>query len=176
MQAVSNDNFGPLVAYLVPGGVALAAIRPYSPTLDVWFSASPSNAPTLGAFLYLTVAAIAAGMTVSAIRWAVIDRLHALTGLKPPSLDFSRLQENLQAIVLLIEIHYRHYQFYANMFVATGFWFLMRRAQVGTQFAPIDFAALAAECVFFATARDTLRKYYTRTDQVLNVRQIRSIG
>lgn len=176
MQAVSNDNFGPLIAYLVPGVTVLVALRPYSPALDAWFVASTKGAPSVGAFLYLTVAAIAAGMTVSALCWAIIDSLHARTGLPPPLLTFSRLQENIQAITLLIEIHYRHYQFYANMFVATGIWFLVYRWEQGARFGLLDVAAMGAELIFFLTSRDTLRKYYTRSKQVLDAKQLVSLG
>jgi hypothetical protein len=66
----------------------------------------------------LTIAALAVGMTISALRWVVVDSLHAYTGLPPPRLNFSRLGQNVAAFELLINIHYRHYQFYANMFVA----------------------------------------------------------
>ena len=55
-------------------------------------------------------------MTVSAVRWALIDTLHSLTGLPLPPLDFSRLGKNVEAFGLLIEIHYRHYLFYSNNF------------------------------------------------------------
>ncbi len=113
VQSVTNDNFGPLIAYLVPGAVALAGFSPFSATLGAWFASAPADAPSIGGFLYLTVASLAAGMTVSAVRWAVIDTLHARTGLPPPKLDFSLLGGNVEAFVLLIEIHYRHYQFYA---------------------------------------------------------------
>ena len=67
---------------------------------------TPTEAPTIGGFLYLTVASLAAGMTVSAIQWAVVDTLHSLTGLPLPPLDFSRLGKNVAAYGLLIEIHY----------------------------------------------------------------------
>ena len=120
MQAVSKYNFGPLIAYLVPGATVLVGMSHFSPTLQSWFASTPLDSPTIGGFLYLSVAAIAAGMTVSALRWAFVDTIHTWSGLRTPSLDFSRLGENVDAFVLLIEIHYRHYQFYANMLVATA--------------------------------------------------------
>lgn len=169
MQSVSNDNFGPLVAYLVPGATVLLGLRPYFPVLQHWFAAVPPDAPTLGGFLYLTVASLAAGMTVSAVRWAVIDTIHAATGLQPPVLDFSRLHGNVDGLALLIDIHYRHFQFYANMQVATVIAYLCHRAYygfAGTN-AWFDAGVLAIEVVFFLASRDTLRKYYTRSQQLL---------
>jgi hypothetical protein len=122
-RLVTNANFGPLIAYLVPGATVLLGFSQFSPTLRGWFGAGSLESPTIGGFLYLTTASIAVGMTVSALRWALVDTIHSCTGLPLPKLDFSRLGQNVDAYALLIEIHYRHYLFYlfyANMFVATG--------------------------------------------------------
>jgi len=70
---LSNDNFGPLIAYLVPGTIVLLGLSQFSPAVRVWFAATPADAPTVGGFLYLTLASLAAGMTVSALRWALVD-------------------------------------------------------------------------------------------------------
>ena len=65
MQSVSNANFGPLIAYLVPGATVLVGAGQFVPTLHVWLVAMPADPPTIGGFLYLTIASLAAGMTVS---------------------------------------------------------------------------------------------------------------
>lgn len=169
MQAVSNDNFGPLIAYLVPGATVLLGFSPFSVTLNSWFATTPADVPTIGGFLYLTVSSIAAGMTVSALRWAIIDTIHRCTGLPAPSLEFSRLGANVTAFGLLIEIHYRHYQFYSNMFVATAITYACYRVDVGSiwPLSHIDIGFVIVEIVFFATSRDTLGKYYARSEQLL---------
>src|SRR5258706_433321 len=118
MLGVSNDNFGPLVAYLVPGATVLLGASQFSPTLRTWFAATPADAPTIGGFLYLTLASLAVGMTVSAVRWATVDQFHVRTGAPIPRLDFSTLGRNVEAFNLLIRIHYEHYMFYSNEFVA----------------------------------------------------------
>jgi hypothetical protein len=113
MHSVSNANFGPLIAYLVPGATVLLGASLFSPTLSTLLATTPKEAPTIGGFLYLTLASLAVGMTVSAVRWAVVDTAHARTGLAAPVLNFSLLGKNVEAYCLLIEIHYRHYQFYS---------------------------------------------------------------
>src|SRR4051812_28341633 len=80
MQTVTNDSFGPLIAYLVPGATVLLGLSQFSPTLQSWFAAAPAETPTIGGFLYLTVASLTAGMTVNAVRWATIDNLHRIGG------------------------------------------------------------------------------------------------
>lgn len=173
MPSVTRDNFGPLIAYLVPGATALAGISQLSPVVRSWWAAAPSDTPTIGGFLYLTVASLAVGMTVTAIRWALIDLVHSLTGLKMPALDFSKLGANVQAFNLLIEIHYRHYQYYANMFIAVLIAYVCYRTKIGghSPLGWIDAGFVALEAIFFVTSRDTLRKYYFRSGQLLSGRR-----
>lgn len=99
----------------------------------------------------------------------VVDRVHARTGLVAPTLNFAHLPGRVAEFQLLIEIHYRHYQFYANMLVAVALAYLGHRLTVG--FARpgwLDLATVLVEPVFFLTSRDTLAKYYTRTAQLLS--------
>lgn len=169
MQSVSNANLGPLIAYLVPGATVLAGASQFSPAVRVWFAVTPADAPTIGGFLYLTVASLAVGMTVNAVRWALIDRLHGWTGLAMPPMDFSKLGPNVEAFSLLIRIHYEHYQYFANMFVATAVAYACYRVKLGGLF-PFgwpDLGFVLVEVVFFITSRDTLRKYYHRSRQLL---------
>ena len=166
---MNRDTFGPLIAYLVPGATVLFGFSQFSSTLWTWFAVTPADAPTIGGFLYLTVASLAAGMTVSAFRWAVVDTLHSLTGLPLPLLDFSRLGRNVAAYGLLIEIHYVHYQFFAKEAVSMAIAFLCYRVKLGglLQLGWPDLAFVALEAVFLTTLRDTLKKYYTRSRQLL---------
>jgi len=169
MQNVTNANFGPLIAYLVPGATALWGLSRFSPAMAAWFAATPDNAPTISGFLYLTVASLAVGMTITAIRWAIVDQLHVLTGLRPPDLNFANLSRNVEAFSLLIEIHYRHYQYYSNMLIATAITWICHRIELGVlwHIDLIDVGFVALEAIFFMTSRDTLGKYYQRTKQLL---------
>ncbi len=171
MQSVSNDNFGPLIAYLVPGATALWGVSEFAPALRSWFAIVPMQTPTIGGFLYLTVASIASGMVVSAVRWAVVDTLHRVTGLPLPALGFSKLGRNVEAFNLLIEIHYKHFQFYANEFVALAVAYASYRIKQGTIW-PLDWldgGFLATEAILMLASRDTLRKYDLRSQQLLSV-------
>lgn len=158
-----------MVAYLVPGATVLVGLSPFSETLQIWFAAGEANAPSLGGFLYLTVAALAAGMIVNAVRWAIVDTLHARTGLFAPQLDFIRLGENVEAYKLLIAIHYQHYQFHANMGIASIVAYASYRARLGNPWSVgwPDSAFVFLELIFWAASRDTLRKYYRRGGQLL---------
>jgi hypothetical protein len=108
-------------------------------------------------------------MSVSAVRWAVVDTVHAYTGLPLPPLDFSRLGKNVDAFGLLSEIHYRHYQFYSNTLVALGIAYACYRVKLGGWWPLgwLDLAFVVLELIFFVASRDTLSKYYTRSRQLL---------
>ena len=45
MESVTNANFGPLIAYLVPGATVLAGFSQFSPVLRSWFGAAAGRRP-----------------------------------------------------------------------------------------------------------------------------------
>ncbi|MBI1827330.1 MAG: hypothetical protein HY287_04015 [Planctomycetes bacterium] len=176
MGDLSARNFGLLIAYWIPGFIALAGVGMLSPPVAAWLSAEPG--PSLGGFLYSTMASLAAGMTVSALRWAMIDTFHHCTGLIRPEWDDSRLTERLPALEYLVETHYRYYQFYGNSFVAMVFAYsAWRFSAVGKAVScglpDVGVAVLAS--VFLAGSRDTLRKYYCRATLLLGQQKGRRV-
>lgn len=177
MTEVSGKNFGLLIAYVLPGFVSLWGVSHFSPMVSGWLASSSSaagSAATVGGFLYVTLASVAAGLTASTVRWAVIDRLHDLTGIKRPSWDDSRLQECLGAFEALVENHYRYYQFYGNMLVAMLFLFAARLIATGHHIAdvnPLDCAILTIGVLYWAGSRDTLRNYYSRAEILLGTKE-----
>ena len=173
MTNVSSNNFGLLIAYLVPGFTALWGASYFSETVRHWLSGSGATAPTIGGFMYVTIASVAAGVTVSTVRWAVIDTIHRWTGLPTPVWDFSRLQENLAAYTVLNEIHYKYYLFHGNLLIALLFVYLARRIHLGFFAAPFgwfDVGFVLLSVILFVGSRDTLRKYYERVTQLLGTK------
>lgn len=173
VRDISPFNFGLVVAYLVPGFVVLWGAGYHSETVRGWLAAAPDTAPTMGDLLYGTLAAIACGMTVSALRWALIDTLHHWTAIRPPRWDFSVLQDNLAAYQTLVEMHYRYYQFYANMLVALVLTYLARRSALGAaadQLGAADVGFFCVCVVLFLASRNALRNYYRRAGALLQPR------
>jgi hypothetical protein len=171
VEGVSTDNFGFLIAYLLPGFVVLWGARPLVPGLDGWFVPPLAQAPTVGGFLYLTVGSTAAGLIVSAVRWAVIDHLYHWTGIPEPRWDFHRLRGHWSAFESLVEDHYRYYQFYANMLVSivlvAGARFLAGQPLPWGGGGIGQGAALLVLVVLALGSRDSLRKYYRRTESLM---------
>jgi hypothetical protein len=151
-----------LISYVLPGFTALQGLPFLSNSTASW-GATASGAPTIASFLSGTVEATAAGLTVSTVRWLLIDTLHHRTGLRPPAWDFARLAEKASAFMLLIEIHYRYYKFYANMVIALLWAYVAGGYTLGWKGA--CYWILAG--LFFLGSRDALRKYYARAGQLL---------
>src|SRR5687768_10950940 len=95
-----NRNFGLVIAYLIPGFVALAGIVPFSPLVRAWLSGPETM--NFGAPLYALLAATAAGMIVSVFRWLIIDGVHSLTGLGAPAFNARALEERPAAFAVLV--------------------------------------------------------------------------
>jgi len=70
---------------------------------------------------------------------------------------------------LLIEIHYRYYQFYANMLVAAAVAYALFRGAHG--FGPylvvLDVGFVMIEAVFFVTSRDNLRLLVDHISEIM---------
>ncbi|MBX7165946.1 MAG: hypothetical protein K1X74_06315 [Pirellulales bacterium] len=170
MDTFNGRNFGILIAYVLPGFVALWGLGQFSPTIAAWIAATQPSSPSVGGFLFVLLASLAVGMTVSAVRWLVVDTLLHRTGLSAPEWDFSRFQANLPAFEALVENHYRYYQFYANGFIAlalTATAWAAAPAGAAERTAWIWVGVLMLEGVLLASARDTLQKYYRKTSRLL---------
>lgn len=170
MGELSQRNFGRLIAYLVPGYIALWGVGALVPGIEPWLLGSVEAGPTIGGFLYLTVGCVAAGMFASAVRWAVVDTVHHATGLERPAWNDALLHERLRAYEWLIENHYRHYQFYGNTLFAVAFTYVCWRVSLPDASAGVgwlDGAVLALSIVLAAGSRTTLARYYRRTESVL---------
>jgi hypothetical protein len=162
-----NRHFGLVIAYLLPGFIALAGVSPFSPTVAQWLRADQTA--SLGAPLYALLAATAAGMTVSCFRWLIIDRIHGMTGLGAPAFNPRALEERPAAFSLLVESHYRYYQFYSNTIIAVIWCYALRRwfAVPSTLSFATDLLVLILSIVLFIGSRDALAKYRSRSNQLL---------
>lgn len=169
MKDVSPGNFGVLIAFVLPGFVVLWGVSYFSATVRLWLSGAGTT-PTIGGFMFGTLASVAAGVTVSTVRWLVIDKIHYWTGIRQPHWNFSRLGQNVDAYNVLNDIHYKFYQFHANGLIALLFVYVARRTHHGIFTAPFgwfDLGFALLSLVLFVGSRDTLHKYHMRVSQLL---------
>lgn len=167
MNHPSRQTFGLLIAFVIPGAVTLWGLSFITEEAS-WLMAHGQQ-PSIGGFLYVTLASVGLGMTVSAIRWLVFDTFHHYTGLRSPDVDFRELRPSVGAYLLLVEFHYRYYQFYANMLVATLFAYPVYRltAPTGQAIGLTDLMVLVVVAVYAIASRDALKKYYERVTELL---------
>jgi hypothetical protein len=162
----SVNDFGLLIAYVLPGFTALWGTTYVWDTFRPWYGLQQPNEPTLGGFLFLGLASVGAGLTVSTLRWLLVDALHHRTGIRPPAWDFAGLASAEGGYRLLLDIHYRYYQFYANALVALLIVLACRLASTQT-LTGLDAALLGCAALFYLGSRDSLAKYYRRGEQLL---------
>lgn len=167
MQVGRSFEFGLLISIVIPGFIALIGFREHYVLIQSWNGQSEPTAPTVGGFLFLTIASVFAGMMVSTIRWAVIDSLHHHTGLKQPRWKFNNLESRENAFAFMIDIHYRYYQFYGNSIVAILLLAIGRWSAVGFSWYEF-FIRIGVFVLLFAGSRDSLWKYYDRVDALLS--------
>jgi hypothetical protein len=168
MKHFFESDFGLVIAYLVPGAVALWGAGYLFEPIRNWFGASAEGSPTIGGFLYVSLGSIGAGLLVSAIRWAIVDKIYHATGIKEPNWNFSRLPGRVHAFEGLVENHYRYYQFYSNLLVALIFLFGAGLPFFNSSAAPgIALGFLGLAIILVLASRDALRKYYSRAAMVL---------
>lgn len=172
MRDPTPQAFGLLIAFIAPGAVVLWGACFLAPSLRTLLLMPADAGATIAGMLFASIGAVSCGVTVSAVRWAVIDRLHAWSGLPPPAWNFARLTSHAQAYELLTEIHYRYYQFYANMAVALPIAGICRLTEFGWRGEGyLWLAGLATEAVLLAGSRDSLARYYHRIQAILGGRR-----
>ena len=166
---MQRENFGSIIAFLIPGFIGLWGMSYVVPEVRPWLSLSSDAASGSGAFQEVfaaTLASLAVGLTISAIRWALIDTLHHRTGVPKPPRDFRGLIGKLAEFEALIENHYRYYQYYANTLIALPGAYILRQVSRG-ECPLLPTLGVLAVCGFlYAGSRDALSKFYRRSEQL----------
>ena len=103
MSTLSNENFGLIIAYLLPGFVALWGVSYFSPTVASWIAASQQGAPDRGRLHVCHFGVPGRRRDGQCRPWAIIDQLHHATGVVPPLWRFVNLEGKLQGYITLIE-------------------------------------------------------------------------
>ena len=167
MRSVTHENLGILIAYVIPGFTALWGIRCFSPVVASWLDTSASSSSTVGAFLFVSLASLGLGVLANLVRGLTIDPLQRRVGVLKGDWKYSLLQTNIAAVEFLVVNQFRYYQFAGNLLVIVPFTAACQ-AICSQQWRLSVVAACAfAELVLWFGARDCLRTYYRRLDEVL---------
>ena len=161
-QEISDTTFGLFIAYLLPGLTAMYGL-PYGIVGPEWQALATNPNLAIPQLALILMTALAVGLTVSTVRWLVVDSFHHRTGVRSRNWDFANLERNVTAFEFLIQIHYRYYKFYSNMVVALVWAYANGGYALGWK--GVVYPALVA--LFFFGSRDSLRKYYDRAGRLL---------
>lgn len=167
MNDLIRQNFGLLIAYVLPGFVVMSGAALLYPPVRLLISPTLGLADGVESTAFVALSTLLAGMFVSALRWLLIDTLHHVTGLKRPAWNDAVLPDKLPAFSFIVEDHYRYYPCNANLAIAFACVYIAWRVQQPPFVLWADEAFLLIEFLFLATSRDNLRKYYARAARLL---------
>jgi hypothetical protein len=174
MKDVTDKNFGMIIAFWLPGVILLWGLTYSYPGISAWLNkTSGSEAATIGGFLYVTLAALAVGMVVSAIRWMIIDvfvfKYIPVIRVERTEFDFGTLtnKEVFAVFQGAVENFYRFYQYYSNTLVsilaAIVVYFFRGKEIIGC----FSWLAIVFTCIaLFLASRDSLKNYYACREQI----------
>ncbi|HEV3457044.1 MAG TPA: hypothetical protein VHG32_10825 [Thermoanaerobaculia bacterium] len=142
-------NFGLVIAYFLPGMVVTYSLRYVSLRIDYLLQRVESGQALLGPGLFLLIAAVVAGLIVSAARMVVFEPILYRTGVGRPNVNYKALAspETLSVYIQVVDNVYRFYQFYGNIFLALLLMALLRYAVAGAAIT----SSLAAVSLFMLT-------------------------
>jgi len=163
-----NLSFSLLVAYVVPGLIGTWAVGlHFEPVGDLLgMGATPMATATV---VPLLIATLGVGVVVNAAAWALVRPVIELTGMRRPSLDYARLEpERLEVFKTFIDAQFRYYQAYANLLVAL-LAAVVAHCAAARPVGPGGRAVLVVVCsILFFAARDSLKRSYVTTAQLLD--------
>jgi hypothetical protein len=179
VKDITEGNFGVIIAFWLPGFILLWTLSYSSNDLALWLKqASCPAAPTIGDFLYGTIASLAAGLIINAVRWVFVDHIlfvcshlnKRLAGLRRPKLDFSRVREKdvLEGFNAAVNNYFRYYQYYSNTLVALTVGYGTYSAYKKNLWLPeITLWYLLISSALLLASGDCLQKFYVSISQIL---------
>jgi len=171
MENSFDKNFGVVIAFLIPGFLLLWGLSFSYSEISNWLanSSAPSD-PTVGGFLYATLASLGLGLLISAVRWLIIDFILSKLDISDEGINYEKLNDanKSAAYMLIVENHYRYYQYYANSLIAILIAFcayLFSDHELPPW--PIWLLVALIVVVLFLGSKDSLDKCYKRAKEIL---------
>lgn len=175
MKDLNEDSFGLLIAFLLPGFILLWGLSFTSPVVANWLTTySAEHAVAVGGFLYSTLASLALGLLISAVRWLIVDQVLQWLGIHGKGLNYGKLNDKdvLAAYQAIVANHYRYYQYYSNSLIAVGGAFAVYvYDQIALKHEAVRWYVYAIFVllliVLFSASYDTLKNMYAKMKPLL---------
>lgn len=122
---ITSTSFGLLIAYLLPGLVALFGLSYWIQELRDLFDAFLTGGSNIGLFLLVALASIATNLQVTLIRWAIFEEwICRRYSLKPEDFKDMSNEGKFSAFRGAVDEHYRYHQFWGCMAIALPILFI----------------------------------------------------
>jgi hypothetical protein len=125
MKDVTSTSFGLVIAFLLPGLMALYALSLFYQPLHSLFATFLQAESNVGLFLLVTLAALATGLQVAIVRALLFQHWLCRKWRLTPD-DFATLAAagRLEAFRATVDEHYRYHQFWGGMVVVMPILFI----------------------------------------------------
>lgn len=130
VKDVTATTFGLVVAYLLPGVVALYALKYWSAPVADAFQTFLTTDANVGLFLFMLLGALILGLVVSPVRWLVYEVVlsigNSMYGKRPTDEEWQRLvlDDRIAAFRATIDETYRYHQFFGGITVTAPLLFI----------------------------------------------------
>jgi hypothetical protein len=168
MVQVEPIDFGILIAFILPGSVAVYGLRYVSPRISALWSILESGQVVIGPLILLALATLAVGLIVSSLRVVLLEPIFHVTGVRQENIDYQKLAnaDQREFFKEMIKNVYRYEQFYGNTLLALLFcsflrYFVGRVSICQTRMDQmVSVAIIGSLITLFVAGRKSLRDVY----------------
>ena len=166
-------DFGLVIAFLLPGFIFIYGLSFSYCEVKAFLEAANLKSTSIGAFFLISLASLAVGLLISAIRWMIVDTVMNLIGIGNKNLKFASLKDKdaLNGYMLIVDNHYRYYQYYANSLISIIAGLVIYVPREGF---PGWGPSLSVAFVLLALALgagDACKKYHDRAAEIVGVKE-----
>lgn len=161
-------NFGPVIAFILPGFVVLWGLSHHFATVASWI-APAGSASSISGFLLAILCALGLGLVINGVRSLTLGKLLPA----PKDINWKGLTANEsthKAMVLVVENCWHYHLFYGNVFfafpAALALYFNSPTPQIDCD-ARILIGMVAVEIVLLCNARQNGKDYYRILKSIL---------
>lgn len=173
LKDLSSGTFGLIIAYLLPGLLALFTLSFWSTLVEKQFNAFLQSQSGVGLFLLVVLAALLIGVELTAVRWLIFELIVCKkTTLTTENLAKLQSADKIAAFRVVVDEHYRYHQFWGGLTVVLPFfaWGVIRSSAEELSLIGGVVAVAAGVCIWFLTfyaAKVAFERYIGRAKEIL---------
>ncbi len=173
-----DRGFSLIIAFLLPGLIALFGVATVDTTVRAWFSGAQTG-PAFVGLLFVLLAAFALNLVITAVRWFLFEYISwPFVGCSiipaSPAFDQKNRKDHEAQFIDLRHQFYYHYLAYANTAVAlllgAAAWrFLAAETPALNTTLAVFGVALVTSVILTLAARDAIHRYDERTKSLIGL-------